>query len=114
MNEVQYRSALKRVKEKALDAVERALVDNGVDIIMGPGDSRLASVASAAGCPAANFPLGYARFNGRAHGLTVIARPREETALLEVMLAWDRSMSSNIRKSREVSHSMVWARYLGS
>lgn len=58
---------------------------------MAPSDSWLVSVASAAGCPVANVPLGFARFNGRAHCLNVIARPRDEHALLQVMMAWQRT-----------------------
>ncbi len=89
MNATEYDSTLKRVRAEALGGVESALEENEVDVIMAPADSRLVSVASAAGCPIANMPLGFARFNGRAHGLSVIACPKDERALLQVMMAWE-------------------------
>jgi amidase len=89
MNATEYDSTLARVRAEALGGVEKALDDNEVDVILAPSDSRLVSVASAAGCPVANLPLGFARFNGRAHGLNAIARPRDERALLRVMMAWE-------------------------
>ncbi|KAK5073312.1 hypothetical protein LTR24_010359 [Lithohypha guttulata] len=76
------------VRDVDLVQTPQGFDDLVVDVIMAPSDSRLVSVASAAGCPVANVPLGFARFNGRAHGLNVIARPRDERALLQVMLAW--------------------------
>jgi len=88
MSSEEYNTTLAKVRAVGLGGVEKALDENQVDVIMAPSDSRLVSVASAAGCPVANVPLGFARFNGRAHGLNVIARPRDERALLQVMLAW--------------------------
>ena len=93
MSTCEYKFALERVRAEALGGVEKALDENAVDVIMAPSDSRLVSVASAAGCPIANVPLGFAHFNGRAHGLNVIARPRDERALLRVMTAWQRTFS---------------------
>ena len=87
MNATEYDSILARVRAEALGSVENALDDNEVDVIMALGDSRLTSVTSAAGCPVANVPLGFARFNGRAHSLNAIARLRDERALLRMMMA---------------------------
>ncbi|EXJ75003.1 uncharacterized protein A1O5_01699 [Cladophialophora psammophila CBS 110553] len=89
MNATEYKSLLKRVRAEALNGVEDALHQNEVDVIMAPADSRRVSVASAAGCPVAKVALGFARLNGRAHGLNVIARPRDERALLRIMMAWE-------------------------
>jgi len=88
MSSEEYNTTLARVRAVGLGGVEKALDENQVDVIMAPSDSRLVSVASAAGCPVANVPLGFARFNGRAHGLTAIVHPRDERALLQVMAAW--------------------------
>lgn len=93
MSSEEYNTTLAKVRAVGLGGVEKALDETQVDVIMAPSDSRLVSVASAAGCPAANVPLGFARLNGRAHGLTAIARPRDERALLQVTTAWQGNFS---------------------
>ena len=91
MSRDEYDTIFRAVREQSLSSIESALSEHQIDVIMAPGDSRLVSVASGAGCPLANLPLGFADFNGRAHGLTVVARPRHEIDLLRVMSAWEGS-----------------------
>jgi amidase len=105
MNMTEYDSTLKRVRTEALGGVEKALDENEVDVIMAPADSRLVSIALAAGCPISNVPLGFARFNGRAHGLTAIARPQDERALLRMMTAWERTFTDAFAPSTEMTGS---------
>ncbi|RMD44482.1 hypothetical protein DV735_g655, partial [Chaetothyriales sp. CBS 134920] len=85
----EYDRIFKEIRRQSLGSIENALTQHGIDIIMAPADSRLVSLASAAGCPVANVPLGFADFNGRAHGLAVVARPHDERNLLRVMAAWE-------------------------
>lgn len=68
-----------------------------VDVILGPCDSRTASVGAAAGFPVGNLPLGYAFFNGRPFSLHVIAPPDEEGKIFQVMSAWEATFPENVR-----------------
>ncbi|OHE97691.1 hypothetical protein CORC01_07106 [Colletotrichum orchidophilum] len=71
---------------EGLDAVFR---ENEIDVLNGPPTGRGTSVAILAGYPVGTLPLGYARFNGRAFGLTVIAPTNAEPLILRIMSAWD-------------------------
>ena len=60
-----------------------------LDVIMGTPTGRSATVASVAGYPLGNVPLGYARYNGRPFGLAIIAPPHREDLIIRVMAAWE-------------------------
>jgi amidase len=83
------------------------MVDYEVDVNLGPGDSRTASMASAAGFPSANLPLGLADFNDRGFGLHMIARPDEEKIMLVVMEAWEVTFPNSIHPPPQVSNFYV-------
>lgn len=85
------------VREKASNTIKKALHDYDVDVIMGPADGRIASVAAAAGFPVATVPLGYADFNGRAFGLNLIAPSDAEGLMIEVMSAWEATFPEGCR-----------------
>jgi amidase len=53
--------------------LERALAKDELDVILGPGDGRISSIAAVAGYAVGVMPLGYANFNGRA----LMAEPLE-------------------------------------
>lgn len=91
MSPAAYDETFARMRKTQLSDVLQNLDDNDVDVIIAPAGGRIASVASAAGCPVANYPLGFADFNGRAHGVNVIARPNDERALLRVMTMWEKT-----------------------
>ena len=69
--------------------IQKSLHENGIDVIMGPADARIASVAAAAGYPVATVPLGFADFNGRAFGMNIIAPAGQEHEIFRVMSAWE-------------------------
>ncbi|KAK5652964.1 hypothetical protein OQA88_9444 [Cercophora sp. LCS_1] len=54
-------------------AVDKCLKEYDVDIILGPADSEMDDLYSAAGYPMANLPLSYSSFNGRPFGLCATA-----------------------------------------
>lgn len=81
-----------QIRETAANAVNSLLKKHDVDVIVGPSDSKLAGVAAAAGFPIGNVPLGFAEFNGRGIGLSVLAPAGHELAILKFMSAWEKSL----------------------
>lgn len=77
------------VRNQAINGIQKSLDEFGVDVIMGPTDGRIASIAASAGCPVATVPLGYADFNGRAFGMNIIASAGKEKEMFQVMSAWE-------------------------
>ncbi|EGX87737.1 glutamyl-tRNA(gln) amidotransferase subunit A, putative [Cordyceps militaris CM01] len=69
-------------------AVDKCLQDYDVDIILGPGDSRINELYATAGLPMAVVPLSYASFNGRPLGLCAVSTANQEGLLIEFMSAW--------------------------
>ena len=91
MTQKRYERGLAITRNQTRNAIEKTLKENHIDVIMGPADARIASVAAAAGYPVATVPLGFADFNGRAFGMNLIARENEEGTLLQVMSAWEKT-----------------------
>lgn len=81
-----------QIRETAANAVESLLKKHNIDVIVGSSDSRLAGVAAVAGFPIGNVPLGFAEFNGRGIGLSVLAPAGHELAILKFMSAWEKSL----------------------
>ncbi|KAJ5710070.1 hypothetical protein N7493_009662 [Penicillium malachiteum] len=73
-------------REKGVDL---ALKTHGVDVIIGPADSELSSMASATGYPICAMPLSYLDLNGRPFGMAAIAGKHQEHLLIKVMSAWE-------------------------
>ncbi|KAJ5648058.1 hypothetical protein N7490_004430 [Penicillium lividum] len=69
--------------------VDMALKQYGVDVILGPIDSGLTSLATAAGYPLCAMPLSYLDYNGRPFGVAAIAGKHQEHILVKVMSAWE-------------------------
>jgi len=88
MTDDAYNHGLKLLRGTATAGIQKTFKDYGVDVIMGPADARIASVAAAAGYPVATVPLGFADFNGRAFGMNILAGPGDEGKILRVMSAW--------------------------
>lgn len=63
----------------------------GVDVILGPADGRMATLAAAAGYPVGTVPLGFADFNGRAFGMNVIASADQEGRMVQLMSGWEKT-----------------------
>lgn len=88
MSETDFQKALHSLRSHAQAEITKSLADYNVDVILGPADARMASVAAAAGYPVGVVPLGFADFNGRAFGMNVIARAGEEDKIIQAMSAW--------------------------
>lgn len=84
-----FNNALDAMRSSASRAIDKTLLDNEIDVILGPADARMASLAAVAGYPVASVPLGFADFNGRAFGMNMIARAGQEAKMLQVMSAWE-------------------------
>lgn len=66
MTRERFSSGLSIIRKAARSGIHKALSENEIDVILGPSDGMIASMASAAGYPVASMPLGFANFNGRA------------------------------------------------
>ncbi|MCJ1371018.1 hypothetical protein MMC20_002233 [Loxospora ochrophaea] len=69
--------------------IDKTLDDFNLDVILGPMDGRIPTIAAAAGHPVATVPLGYADFNGRAFGMCIIAAAGSEAKIFQAMSAWE-------------------------
>ncbi|KAJ5672228.1 hypothetical protein N7507_001355 [Penicillium longicatenatum] len=69
--------------------VDLALKTYGVDVILGPIDSGLTSLATASGYPLCAMPLSYLDYNGRPFGVAAITGKHQEHLLVKVMSAWE-------------------------
>ncbi|KAH0593042.1 hypothetical protein MHUMG1_09289 [Metarhizium humberi] len=85
-----YNRHLKHLENAARgDGVDHILQKYQVDVIIGPADSFLTSMATGSGYPIAGMPLSYLDFNGRAFGLAAIAGQNQEALLVKVLSAWE-------------------------
>ena len=73
-------------RDRGIDAILNLY---NVDIIIGLSDSWLSTFSAAAGYPMATLPLGYLDYNGRAFGLSAIAKAGQEALLVKVMGLWE-------------------------
>lgn len=89
MSKEKYDFSLKLLRDHATTAIQKTLSDHKIDVIMGPADARMASVAASAGYPIATVPLGFALLNGRAFGVNVLGAAGSEGKMLKVMSAWE-------------------------
>lgn len=85
----QYEDGLKQLRASFRDAIEKCLEETGADVIMASGESFLTTMASGSGYPIASVPLGLSSYNGRPHGMEIMARNGEEAKIFKVMSAWE-------------------------
>ncbi|KAH6999086.1 amidase signature domain-containing protein [Ilyonectria sp. MPI-CAGE-AT-0026] len=97
ITEEKYQTNFRALRGAAVSTLLAMMNGYEVDIILGPCDSRTASVGAAAGFPVGNLPLGHAFFNGRPFSLHVIAPPDEEGKIFQVMSAWETTFPENVR-----------------
>ena len=64
--------------------------EQDIDVVLGPGDARMPSVAAAAGYSIAALPLGFADFNGRPFGMAMTGGYGQEAKVLQIMSAWEK------------------------
>ncbi|KAJ8132154.1 hypothetical protein O1611_g1476 [Lasiodiplodia mahajangana] len=74
--------------------VDKCLEEYKVDVILGPGDSRIHELYATAGYPMTVMPLSYATFNGRPIGVCAIAQANREDLLVQLMSAWEKSFNT--------------------
>ena len=91
MSRDDFDAGVRHMRKAARDPILKALEENGVDVIVGPADGRIASTAACAGYPVATVPLGFAAFNGRAFGLNMIAPSDSVEKILAFKSAWGKS-----------------------
>jgi amidase len=89
------------------EGIDKALAQYDIDVIIGPADSFLSSLAAAAGWnltpissfptlmgigyPIATVPIGRMDFNGRPFGLVALTTAHKEAKLLHFMSAWEKT-----------------------
>ncbi len=114
ITEAEYQKALADMRDFGRRrAVDKSLSDYEVDVILGPGDSRInelyatsgtyfatlpsgprsAADSEPVGYPMAAMPLSYAKFNGRPLGVCAIAAANYEGLLIRLMSAWEMSFN---------------------
>ncbi|KAL7804413.1 amidase signature domain-containing protein [Trichoderma afarasin] len=69
--------------------VERVFQTHGVNVIIGPADGFISTMATSGGYPVAAMPLSYLDFNGRPFGLAALAGRHQEALLVQLMSAWE-------------------------
>ncbi|KAF7958928.1 hypothetical protein EAE96_002454 [Botrytis aclada] len=90
MSEEKYAEGVSLVREAAkTNGIDKTIHQFGLDVIVGPMDGRIPTIAAAAEYPVGTVPLGYSRTNGRPFGLAVVALANEEHKILQFMTAWD-------------------------
>ncbi|QYT03683.1 Amidase domain-containing protein [Trichoderma simmonsii] len=87
------------------DGFDRIFEETGAEVLIGPLDGRIVTVAAAAGYPAGVAPLGYAdNYNGRAYGVAIVAKAGDEGKILQAMSAWEETMPRRIPPPQLVNY----------
>lgn len=87
------------MRDTVKQRLDRIFDKHTADLLIGPLDSRIATLAALAGYPCGTVPLGYAWAietggSGRAYGLVLVARKGREARILEAMASWEATMPS--------------------
>jgi amidase len=77
------------IRQKAgVEGIDKLFDEQGIDLVVAPGDSALCIYSSYAGYPVGTAPVpSYIHPNGRPFGIQVIARPGQEALILRFMAA---------------------------
>ncbi|KAF2242488.1 amidase signature enzyme [Trematosphaeria pertusa] len=75
-----------RSRDKGVDFI---LEKHNVDVIIGPSDDFLSSIAACAGYPIAQAPLSYLEYNERPFGVSILAKAGQDALLVKVLSAWE-------------------------
>ncbi|KAL3479412.1 amidase signature domain-containing protein [Aspergillus californicus] len=84
-----YTRHLQHLRHVAREGIDRIFKSHRVDVIIGPADSFMTSLATGSGYPIAGMPLSYLDYNGRPLGLAAIAGKGQEGLLIRVLSAWE-------------------------
>ncbi|KAK0507196.1 hypothetical protein JMJ35_010234 [Cladonia borealis] len=71
------------------EGIDKILKEYDIDVIIGPADSKMPTIAAASGSPIAGMPLGYLEFNGRPFGMAALASGHQEAILVKTQSAWE-------------------------
>jgi len=74
--------------------IDHVLSEYKVDVIIGPSDGPLQSMAACAGYPIVQMPLSYLNFNGRPLGLSAVTVGGRDEVLIRFLSAWESTMPS--------------------
>ncbi|KAI1318485.1 amidase signature enzyme [Xylariaceae sp. FL0255] len=95
ISQEEYEKGLKVIHNAArTQGIDKTLNEYNIDVILGPMDGRIPTIAAAAGYPVGTMPLGYSKTNGRPFGVCIVASKDQEHQILRVMSAWDRSIGN--------------------
>ncbi|KAI1317387.1 putative glutamyl-tRNA amidotransferase subunit A [Xylariaceae sp. FL0255] len=90
MSEEDYREHVTHLRRVCRDdGIDFILQKYGVDVIIGPADSAITSLATGSGYPVAAMPLSYLTFNGRPLGLAALAGKNQDATLIKFLSAWE-------------------------
>ncbi len=93
MTEEKYAEGVKTIREAAgVNGIDKTLAEFNLDVIIGPMDGRIPTVAAAAGYPVGTMPLGYSSTDGRAFWACIISGAGGEAKILKAMSAWYATM----------------------
>lgn len=76
-----------------IQGIDKTLAAHDLDVILGPMDGRIPTIAAAAGYPVGTMPLGYSETNGRPFGMCIVAAADNEDKILRAMKAWDATIA---------------------
>ncbi|KAK3367391.1 amidase signature domain-containing protein [Lasiosphaeria ovina] len=89
-----YALGVKTIRDAArVNGIDKTLSEFDLDVIIGPMDGRIPTIAAAAGYPVGTMPLGYSSTNGRAFGACIITGAGQEDKILKAMSAWHVTMT---------------------
>ncbi|KAI1869717.1 uncharacterized protein JN550_005698 [Neoarthrinium moseri] len=86
----EYKNTLQHLRHVTRDqGIHKILQEYDLDVIIGPADSFITSLAAGSGYPVAGMPLSYLKFNGRPLGFAALAGKKQDALLVKVMSAWE-------------------------
>ncbi|KAI0191098.1 amidase signature enzyme [Astrocystis sublimbata] len=93
ISQTKYDKAIELIRKVArVEGIDKIMNEYNLDVIIGPMDGRIPTIAAAAGYPVGTMPLGYSETNGRPFGVCIIARAGQEDKILRAMSAWELSV----------------------
>lgn len=85
-----YKEGIRILRDAArTEGIDKTLAAHDLDVILGPMDGRIPTIAAAAGYPVGTMPLGYSKTNDRPFGMCIVAAACQEEKILRAMRAWD-------------------------
>ncbi|KAH7327793.1 amidase signature domain-containing protein [Stachybotrys elegans] len=95
VSRTEYDRLFAHMRKVARDSgVDRVFNTHGVNVIIGPADGFISTMATSSGYPVAALPLSYLDFNGRPFGLAALVGKHQEPLLVQLMSAWEHTFPS--------------------